>query len=82
MGERTAAAAARVRKRVGCHVPCCWRPHFARGLCQMHYRRWWRRRDTGPHFPQCAYVGPRAGPCPVLVRTPGSDCCHNHRRGR
>ncbi len=34
-------------KRTGCLVPDCDRSHWARGLCPMHYRRWYR----GEHLP-------------------------------
>jgi hypothetical protein len=64
---------------VGCDVPKCWRPHWARGLCQMHYRRWYRHRNTGERFFQCEYVGPRRGRCATLVRTPGETLCSRHR---
>lgn len=46
MGERT------------CTVDGCNRKHRARGLCQAHYHRWWKkRRASDPNAPRCTIDG-------------------------
>src|SRR5690606_7588220 len=48
-----------VNKRC-CSIPECRRPHFGRGLCQMHYQRWRRHGSTeAPNRvrPSCSIEG-------------------------
>lgn len=36
----------------GCAVDGCDRTHWARGWCQMHYKRWWRTGDPSAFRPR------------------------------
>lgn len=44
-------------KRLGCKADGCDKDHKALGLCQMHYRRFWRTGTTDNLFSCCTHCG-------------------------
>lgn len=62
-----------------CTVDGCGRPHYARGLCGMHYKRVRRHGDAQPEVPQRGTAPPKTCAVPSCEHTSESrGWCHGH----